>query len=52
MNWKNKALIMKVCAAIPGGGLIYSTLQKGKGAFFKGRVRANPMFRFPKSMEL
>lgn len=31
MNWKTKASILRVCAALPGSGICYKTLQKTLG---------------------
>ncbi len=47
MNWKTKACIMKLCAALPHGNKLYRLGQKKYG-----RLDAKPMTRLPQSVEM
>ena len=47
MNWAKKALILRVCAALPGSGACYKFLQKKLG-----RLSDSPETRLPAALEM
>jgi hypothetical protein len=47
LSWQTKAKIMKACAALPAGGVIYRLIQK-----MFGRLKANPMSRIPAQINM
>ena len=47
MNWEKKALILRVCTALPGSGACYKFLQKKLG-----RLSDSPETRLPSALEM